>query len=357
MKFTRILALFLALLMLALTVVACDQEPETPPTPDNPPATDGDTPPEGEGGDTPAVLDQLNLVNKGETEYVIVRDYKAGPEVVDAVATIAEAFKIHLGAVIEVKLCYNDIPNEPTDIETAKEILVGTTNRQESTDAIKGLLAKDYVQKISGEKLILAGGGDKGTADCLANFMTQFIFVQGDRVGVANRGEKYDLIFKQTDTALNRGIYSYSKSLLLGARIDSYLIAYPKNGEGVQVQAAKDLAEKVYGHILAETGYELEMSKDTRAWGDYEILVGETARSEALYRELELGKDEYFIQLITEERTYEDGTTHEGGTLYICYGENAAEAAFTAFSKELMPSSSTLIELDLGNNFILTNRQ
>ena len=149
MKLTRILALCLALLMCLAAFAACNQ-----PDPD-----------EGEEADaeTPAITEHL-LIDEGITEYVIVRDYKASNAVLAAVNEVVESIKANIGADVIIKECFSDLENEPLDVVTAKEILIGNTNRPESAEAVKGMRSKDYTISMHGEKLVIAGGSSD-TAD------------------------------------------------------------------------------------------------------------------------------------------------------------------------------------------------
>lgn len=347
MKTVRILSFILAVLMLAVPLASCNLFKQ-----DEPPVEE---PVEEETPAAPEVT-ELSLVDVGITEYVIVRDYQASKKVVDAVANIAAMIKEHTGADIQVKECFNNIENEPLDVETEKEILVGMTNRKESQEALKGLLADDYTMQISGSKLVIGGGGDSGTVKALTVFLTAYIYEQGNKFLVNDKEnpQPQSLKFTKEDNVVSRGIYSYSKCQMLGVRIDSFLLAYPKNSE--MSQTYKEFAESLQAHISKESGYELEISKDTRAWGDYEILIGDTKRTDAgLYEEL--GKDEYYIKLVKKQVTYEDGSVHDGGTMYVCFGEDAADAALLAFTKQIMPASTKPLEFSLEDNFVLTNKK
>lgn len=347
MKIVRIFSFILAVLMLATSLVSCDLFKQDEPPVEDPVDTEKPAEPE---------VTELSIVNKGITEYVIVRDYQASKSVVDTVANIAAMIKEHTGADIQVKECFNNLENEPLDVETEKEILVGMTNRKESEEALKGLLADDYTMQIKGSKLVIGGGGDSGTVKALTVFLTAYIYEQGNKFMVKN-GEMQSLKFTKEDNVVSRGIYSYSKCQMLGVRIDSFLLAYPKNSE--MSQTCKKFAEDLQAHIAKESGYELEIDKDTRAWGDYEILIGDTKRTDAgLYEEL--GKDEYYIKLVKKQVTYEDGSVHDGGTMYVCFGkdaEEAAKAALLAFTKQVMPASTKPLEFSLEENFVLTNKK
>ena len=135
--------------------------------------------------------------------------------------------------------------------------------------------------------------------------------------------------------------------------MDSFFVVYPQGSE--REQTYKLFAEALRTHVATTTGYELTVYKDNRGWADYEILIGDTIRTpEGTYEELE--KDEYVIQLIPNEVTYEDGSVHPGAQLYICFGEDAYDAAYTAFTKEFMPASTVLLEKIVTEAFIMRGK-
>ena len=357
MKTTRILALILAMLMLAMSFAACNNT--TPPT-EEPPVEQPpvEQPPvEQPPVEQPPASDKkeetiLNLVDTGLTEYVIVYDYKASQDVVDAINNVVAAIKEDTGCDIAVKQCFIDRPEEPLNAEAEKEILIGITNRAESVEALDGLLAYDYTIRVMGSKLVVGGGGDSGTLKALAILLNQHIHEKGNKYEVKN-GRLQSIAFSDKENVSARGTYSYSKFFMMDARIDSFYVFYPKAGE--RSETFKAFAEDVVTHVATSTGYELDMYKDTRYWADYEILIGDTIRTpEGVYEELE--DDEYVIQLVPTEVTYEDGSVHPGAQLYICFGEDAYDAAKTAFTKEFMPVSTVLLEKVMTEAFILRGR-
>ena len=294
----------------------------------------------------------LDMITRGRTEYVIVRDYKASNKILEAVNGLVASIKVNIGADVAVKECYNDLENEPSDVVTKYEILVGVTNRKESEKALEGLRSKDYTISVHGTKLVIGGSGEEGTVAAVAKFINDVVVLQGNRFSVS-QGDLQNLSYSSANNIYSDGTYSYSSAMMLGARIDSFGIIHPKNSE--YSEEYKKFANALSAHISSETGYDLAVYKDTRAWCDYEILIGDTIRTD----EDEvgpLGNDEYYIKLSKTEVTYEDGTTHPGGKLIICFGKNAYEAAMNAFTQEIMPVVGDPVPFALEDGFVLTNR-
>ena len=336
MKLTRILSLILALLMVVATLAACKPEEQ----PDEEILEEED----------PGIT--LNLIDEGITEYVLVRDYKASNAIINAVNSMVDSIKSNIGATITIKECFNDLEDEPLDVVTEKEILIGMTNRPESVEALEGLRSKDYTISNHGTKLVIGGGGEEGTIAAITRFLNDFIAEQGDRFAVKN-GEYQNLIVTPAMEVNYTGNYSYSSVSMLGVSLGSYGLIYPKQADNSL--ECKNIAAQIAAHVAKESGYELKTYKDTRWWCDYEILIGDTSRTDDdLVRSL--GRDEYYIKLIKTEVTYEDGSKHPGGQLIICFGDDAGTAAFEAFKTKVLPVLVETTALTLEENFEVTNR-
>lgn len=326
MKMLRVMALILAMLMVVSLLAACKKEPEPEPE-----AT------------------TLNLVTQGVSNYVIVRDYKAGGDVLNAVESIVSAIKTFTGADVTVKECYSDRQDE-NDTVTDNEILVGMTNREESINALKGKRSNDWVLGVYGNKLVVGSPSDTGTLRAATKFLNEFIYEQGNRYEVKSyvesngkEGSLQSLSFSTTQNLAESGTYSYSLFEVLGARIDSFAIIYAKNDDHSNL--CSDLANNISTYISKQAGYELEVKKDTRCYADYEILIGNTERTDDALADA-IGPDDYYIKL---------NQTENGAQLIILFGENAMSQAYRAFCDQVMPTSKTPIQKNLENGLLVTN--
>lgn len=335
MKTTKIVAFLLAVLMLCSLFAACKKEPEQPdnPTPPNNPGQTGNTP-----ADT-----ELVLVNEGVANYVFVYDYNASGDVVDAVGNIVKAIKTYTGADVEMRECFSDRQDE-NDVVTEKEILVGMTNREESINVLKNKRSRDWTLQVSGTKLVIGSSSDAGTVKALTQFLNSFVYEQGNKYEVkryvdsnGKDGKLFSLTFKSSQNQNESGTYSYSLFEIFGARIDSFLIAYAKKDD-----TSEAVANKLQDYISKQTGFELEVRKDTRAYGDYEILVGPTDRTDAKLME-GLGDDEWLIKL---------QKTEKGAQMILLYGKNAADSVVSeGFRSKVMPTKKTPEEKSITDEF------
>ena len=351
MKFTRILSLILAVLLMACTFVACDMNKDADPTTDD-------------GADQKAEPITLNVVESSYTGYTIIRDYKASGTVLAAVASMQSSFADYLGCEIQVQECYND-REEAEDIVTKLEILVGTTNRPETAQVADGLKTNDYRIDIVGEKIVIVGGSDEATEKAISKFMIGFVQAQGNKNEVKQEikqnlsvyknlpdedaNKKYDV---SIDTFSSYGKYSYGKATMGGARLDSYVVVYPRAGEMAESNQA--FAEEIQSYVNKQAGYSVSVKKDVAiVRADYMILIGDTSFTDETLAN-SLGDDEYYIALTATETTLADGTKVPGAVLTILYGADAEEAAMEAF-KRIMPTSSTQIDFNMCIGFVETN--
>lgn len=332
MKKTRIIAFLLATLMVcSLLLVSCKKDPNPAPTPE----PDAET-------------KELLLVKEGVAKYVIVRDYMAGGEVLDAVEQMVKAIKTFTGADVEVKECYSDREDE-NDIVTENEILVGKTNRPESIAALANKRSNDWVLGVYGNKLVVASPSDNGTLLAATEFLNAFVYEQGNKYSVKKyiesngkdpEGALFSLVFNESKNRVNPGTYSYNLFEVFGARIDSFVIIHTNN-----LASSDGVAKKLANYISKETGFELDVKKDTRCYADYEILVGPTTRTDKELWE-QMGDDDWLIRL---------QQTENGAQIVVLYGKNAEDAVYTAFTKKVMPASKTPIETSITAAFEYKN--
>lgn len=316
MRKIRLLSLLLATLLLLSLFAACKKDPEPEPEPDS---STENTEPE---------TVELRLASKGKSSYTLVCDYKAGSKVLEACNAIHDAIRDVIGAEVAVKQCYSD-RELPEDVVGKFEILVGNTNRTESIEAIAPLRSKDYVVGAYGTKVVIASPSESGTIEAAGEFITQFVYAQGNRAEV-KAGRLFDLVFNSANNKRKDSTYSYSVFDMVGARIDSFALIYPKADP---TGSYRQLAETLKNYISSETGYELGVYKDSRCYADYEILVGPTSRSdEAIIASL--ADDQYYIGL-TEKKNAEGEVI--GGTLQILFGSSASQTVYQVFRREVMP--------------------
>lgn len=159
-KMKRFVLLILALLLTFSAVSCADGEPSatTEPLPETTAA------PETE----PEPTDVFLLDENGEAAYRIIRPDEGSDAVVQCGIDLKKSLSELTGASFSIKSDFL-IPNE--SVEEVPEILVGATNRSESIAACEGLTADEYVIRVIGCKIVIAGGSDLMTARAVDAFL------------------------------------------------------------------------------------------------------------------------------------------------------------------------------------------
>ena len=342
MKLTRILSLLLALLTVASLLCACKPDDETPseePVPEEPAATTS-----------------LSLIVNGETDYVLVRDYQASEEVISAVQALASSIQKNIGATVQIKECFNN-REEESDVRSNKEILIGMTNREESINTLSTMRSEDYTICEKNGKVVIGGGGDAGTLTAITRFINDFVVEQGNPFAV-KQGAKQNLIFSSDKTINEIGTYSYTSAHIMGASLDNFGIIYPKNKDS---EACKSFANDLSAYISDQSGYELPVLIDATNWADFEIRIGEATGNNDKHSATDgctcqkLAPNEYCIKLVKTQVTYDDGSLHNGARLYICFGSSAKDAAYKAFTEQIMPILKEQTAFTMDEGFVLSN--
>lgn len=105
------------------------------------------------------------------SEYILVRRDLSSDEEKEALVLLHTTLEKNLGAKLTVATDWL------AEGETApeKEILIGSTRRPESQKAVEGLGYNDYVIKMVGAKLVIAGGSGEATMKAVEYFIENYI--------------------------------------------------------------------------------------------------------------------------------------------------------------------------------------
>lgn len=219
--------------------------------------------------------------------YVVRRPESVKGESIDA--TIAAAKKLRetiqtaFGISIEIlDDWYKQADGLPA---TAKEILVGKTNRVETANALAVIKAKDYAIAFENERIIITGGTDAACAQAVDYFIEKYIDIANKKITLTEH--LFDVV------AYNYPMGSIS---INGVALQKYKIVYPKNCDLVTYYTAEVISDYLYDNA----GIKLEVVADTTAATQYELLVGDTNRAESNIG-IELPADRYSLSISGEK--------------------------------------------------------
>ncbi len=131
--------------------------------------------------DSPAVTEpqaptSIQLIKDSASDYVIVRSSRskkdslatqASQELQTAIATIG----VTVALQTDIEVTFDDEAKR----DSAKEILIGRTNRKQSSIAYNALAYNEFVVKVDGAKVVICGVNDKATLQAVQFFAANYI--------------------------------------------------------------------------------------------------------------------------------------------------------------------------------------
>lgn len=249
----RKLSLLLLILSTAMIFASCSgKNDETTTTP----IVSDESTPTTEETDAPAVSD-IAFIADGATEYKLIRSEKASKTVTDAFTKLRTALNDTFG----VKITLGDDFEKPGADPASRhpyEIIVGNTNREESTAALDGIGYSDSVIAVIGTRLVISGGSDDAVAKAVDLFIEKYV-----------TGSSLSLPSNLRETAVAE--YAKSGVTLDGVPLSDYVIVYGSSYSDY----AKVFADRV-GKL---TGVRFELLGDKAEVTEREIVIGSTSRS------------------------------------------------------------------------------
>ncbi len=118
---------------------------------------------------TEAPAPDISLIANGASEYKLVRSANASSRLTDAFAALRIAIRDKYGVTLQIM---DDFEKPGTDPASRHpyEILVGSTNREESSSALEGLGYNDSVIAVVGDRIVITGGNDDAVIRAIERF-------------------------------------------------------------------------------------------------------------------------------------------------------------------------------------------
>ena len=202
-------------------------------------------------------IGNITFIADGATEYMLVRSEKASKKVTEAFTGLRNAIKDTYGTAIKLA---DDFEKPGTDPETryAYEIVVGSTNREESSAALEGLGYSDYVIAVIGNRLVINGGSDDAVVSAVEHFIEKYV-----------TGSSLELPGNLRETVVSE--YEKTGVTIDGTPLSDYVIVYGSS----YADYAKTFADRV-GKV---TGIRFELVSDKNDVTEHEIVIGATGRT------------------------------------------------------------------------------
>ena len=214
-------------------------------------------------------------------DYIVCRPEKVKNESIDVTVEAAKNLKNTLNETFGVDLQLSDDWYKAADglPETAKEILVGKTNRTETANVLAQIKAKDFAIAFENERIVITAGTDSGVADAVNYFIENYI----------NAADK-KIVLNENHLEIVAYQYPMGSISIAGTPITEYKIVYPKAGDLVTYYTALAISDYLYDNA----GVQLEVIDDSKAETQYELLLGNTNRA-ASNIGIDLGTDKYSL--------------------------------------------------------------
>ncbi len=293
----RILCFFLAMLMLIL-MPACQENPNpNDDTDDKTNATTG-----GNEGTTEAPAEPLYIGKNKKASYAIVLAQSLPSSASDLAATLRTEIQKVVGAKPD-----RNYDNTDINPEVDKEILIGLTNREESTEAKSKLGENEYIVEVNGDKIVVLGAND--TALCAAINELMAIWTAAD--GALSVPSNLSLKKKLPDPMLK---------FLDGDKFAFKIIRASSASADVGGDASdfRDDLEALFGDDKINCTLDTTVAADSNT---FEILVGLTNRPESTEAFKNLNALGYRIAVIGNKITVaassDDQYSHALNALYI----------------------------------------
>ncbi len=257
----KLIALLLAVLLLVPTLAACK-------------------PGEGDGSsttntDVPLVQDPVTL---DLSAYTIVHESDYSNEYKECTKKLRTEIEERTGVKLGVDEDFVYPGHEITP--TAKEILIGKTNRPETAKYLEGMREKDFVVTFENDRVIIVGGNAESTMRAVEYFLETY--VDSDKKSIT--------VFTNRVDRVNHD-YAVGAVTLNGVPLSDYKLIYA-DGNILAQYAAENLASAV----LDAAGVSLTVSSDKTAETEHELLVGSTNRAaSAACAQVTLGEGEYLL--------------------------------------------------------------
>ena len=248
MKSKRLLCLALALLMVLPLFAACKKDGKP-----------------------------VDIVKNGESDYMIVYSEDSTATLEKAAATkLRNAIREATGVKLDLETDWSP--------DTTTQILVGTTKREATKNALTLIRQKDFIITYDEGRVIITGGTSAATTRAVDYFIANYINAEKGTVTVC-QGKDY----------IGRFDYMLGDLSISGTPLSEYTIVYPAGAENND-KLTYYVAVNLYDYILNNAGIALKMVADSTAPTANEILIGKTNRQESrAVANTTLADDEYLL--------------------------------------------------------------
>lgn len=225
---------------------------------------------------------EINIVKNGSSSYTII--LPETKEEGDAAIKLLKAIETKTGVTLPYE---EDIFSSTDQPKSAKEILVGQTNRIASEETLTELRPKDFVIKYVDGRVVILGGSVEATVRAVDYFIENYVNSEKGTVSVYQK--RCDLVEHP---------YTLGDLSIDGIPLSEYTVVYPANADQSNDTELLSYytALAFSDYILSNAGIKLKLAPDSKKETEYEILVGNTSRAASkAAADTALAADEYLL--------------------------------------------------------------
>lgn len=303
------------MLMQCFLLVACNQNTNTPDetstttTPDETSSTSPETPTEPDN--------HPKIMAEDLSKYTLIAASRSSNAVMNQFWQLQSQIR---------KMCGKEPVAETDSKDTTEfEILVGNTNREESSIFLSGLLWDDYGYTIIGNKLVIAGHTPEGTLSAMKHFLEHI-----------KSGDHKTVFFSNKNQHLYRYPYASDTFMLNGIDVSRAKIVVNQKGSDAQLaQTLSDKSLKLCGRRPT-----IVTDEELITGGDL-IIIGESSHVPA---EMQAEWDTSFATTSGKSAYY------IGKQDNVVWINSSVMEGYGAINRELIPQ----IQSDTATNITLT---
>ena len=304
----RLLALVLSLLFVASAFVGCNTTGSADNTGDTTTAEDIVT-------TVPAQNIVISPDNVGE--YTLIRSEDASEAIRTAISTLRTDLGKLFGA--NPKISDDWVRDVTTLPESAKEIVIGTTNRPANDEIAKQVCERDFAIVYKNERIYIIGGSEDKTLEAIEYFLATYVDEGAKKITVTDQLAYF-----------SKHEYPVAKIEVNGVNLRDYTIVIPDKADLFTAYAALNLSD----YVQANAGYALPIVSDKTAATQYEILIGATNRSESK-ESVTLGANQYALFTKNDK--------------IVCLGESYMVGGGAGAFAQMITTDGTQAEIKIDN--------
>lgn len=314
----RLFTSFLALLLILCALISCTQNPN-----------EGENTTESPETEAPVET----ILSADLKKYILIRPEKISDDLGAVIIEFKQKLEKKTG--LEGIKYKDDFYREGATSESLKinefEILVGRTNRPETSEFLAGIRYDDYGYTVINKKIVIAGHTDKNTHRAVNKFISEVL-----------EGEKTDGVFMECKASVKKGEYATENMTVGGLPVNGIKVVYP----GANNLSEKTFAENIAVALSEISGYYVPTLSDKGLEvtdSDNLIMIGDSTRIKRITHPTDLGASEVYF------------ATNANTILVTGGGALGIYSAANEFVSRISKSDGKALSLKAEEKFTVTN--